>query len=59
MPTALMLFLILGCVLVILLIVAFRAFKFESKELRQKTLWVILLCLILMGLSILFSLLGG
>lgn len=59
MSSALTFLLILGCVLVVLLIVAFRTFELDSKELKQRTLWVILLCSILMGLSILFSFLGG
>lgn len=59
MSSALTFLLILGCVLVVLLIVAFRIFELDSKELKQRTLWVILLCSILMGLSILFSFLGG
>ncbi|WP_345966540.1 hypothetical protein [Pseudothermotoga sp.] len=54
-----MILLVLGCVLFVLLIVAFHTFKLESKELTWRTLWVILLCLMLMGLSILFSFLGG
>ncbi|MGB9789401.1 hypothetical protein [Thermotoga caldifontis] len=54
-----MLIIVLSCILVILLIFALRSFGKVSVELKKNSLWLIVLCLVLLAISILFQFLGG
>lgn len=51
--------LVLSCVLLILLVPAFRVFAKESEEIKRNVVWLILLCSALVVLAVLFKSLGG
>ncbi len=53
------LLLILSCVLLILLVVAFRVFRDTQDEVKRRSVWLIILCVALLVLSTLFWTLGG
>ncbi|WP_448521137.1 hypothetical protein [Pseudothermotoga sp.] len=53
------LLLLLSSVLLILLVVAFRVFRDTQDEIKKRSVWLIILCVVLLILSILFWTLGG
>lgn len=54
-----MLIIFLSCILVVLFVLALRSFRRVSTELKKNSLWLIVLCLVLLAISILFQFLGG
>lgn len=54
-----MLIIVLSSILLILLIFALRSFGKVSVELKKNSLWLIVLCLVLLAVSVLFQFLGG
>jgi len=53
------LLLVLSCALLILLVIAFRVFSKIPNEFKRRSVWLIILCVLLLILSTLFWILGG
>ncbi|AJC74764.1 hypothetical protein AJ81_05650 [Pseudothermotoga hypogea DSM 11164 = NBRC 106472] len=51
--------LVLSSLLLILLVVAFRVFRDTQDEIKRRSVWLIILCVVLLVLSTLFWILGG